>query len=423
MFSTFPILLAINFYYSPDTISKSSIERSSLTSLVTGTKGLNLLPIHVVFVWLVVLSWFANLVWIGYGALRIRRNELRRLLRDETERNQPTPSSTHDFSPELDPSIPDDELGWRYRTVLVRNIPPPLRTEAAIQGYFEQFLSDSPRHSSATDLDPKTPTSSTPFGRDKNDIPLESVKSSSQNRAGDGGSSLIVEIVLVRRQAELNELWAKYGETLHALETAHVQLARNVMAWVGKKVAEQQAAKSGEVSVTPLQWLQDHLKTRKKREKEDLENAARDGDDLLISSLRPFLPAPPSEPLPDRFTAPSIWDALHSLRISHPAILDRFQPLHRLRFFHKASVPALDYWTAKHNLLFMLIEDKRAHADTEFEAASTAFVTFSRAADARRARHELRWRPIKRLHRGRVLDCKVTLAVRAISFPLLRRDY
>jgi hypothetical protein len=182
------------------------------------------------------------------------------------------------------------------------------------------------------------------------------------------------------------------------------------MEWVAKKEAEREAAVKGETAVKPAQWWKDHFKNRKKREKEDLENAPRENDDLLISTLRPFLPPSPSSPLPDRSSSLSIWDALHSLRQAHPTILDRFQPLYRLRFFHRASVPAIDYFTAKYSLLYLLIEDKRSHAESEFEPASTAFVTFRSASDARRARQELRWRPIRRLYHGRVLDCKVSLA-------------
>ncbi|GAA5865963.1 hypothetical protein JCM8547_002898 [Rhodosporidiobolus lusitaniae] len=437
---TFPILLSINFIYSSDDISTNSIARASITSLV-GSDGLHLLPIHTVFCWVIALSWIGNLSWVGYGALRIRRNELRRLLQEEVEQHQDGEGEQpHQHSPptslDLDPSIPPEDRGWRYRTVLVRNIPPPLRSEEAIRQYFEQFLNSpqppSPSKVNLNQLDPTTPTSASPLRKDV--IPLQDRKSepSADSSAGPH-SGFIAEIVLVRRHAELNELWEKYGEVLHQLETHHVALARAVMAWVAKKVKEAEAAKEEETpSVTPAEWWKSRLKTRKRREKEDLEKAARIGDHLLISTLRPFLtPSYSSADKPSHSTSSSstdssssyssIWDALSALRSAHPTILDRFQPLYKLKLFHSARVPAIDFFTAKHNLLYMLIDDKRAHADTSFSAASTAFVTFHRASDARRARQELAWRPIRRLYHGRVLDCKVSLApeARDLHWPRL----
>ncbi|GAA5927178.1 hypothetical protein JCM10213_005601 [Rhodosporidiobolus nylandii] len=425
--TTFPILLAINFVYSPDSVSTNSIDRASLSSLVQNHRGLHLLPIHVVFVWLVIFTWVGQLVWLGYGALRVRRNELRRLLRDEVERSQPLKErdAGYEFTPDLDPVlVQEDERGWRYRTVLVRNIPPLLRTEDALRGYFEQYLRESPRSSSSAtdgnDVDPTAPKTASPLQRQKGDIPLQDRKSPPSSAPTSPSHKLIAEVVLVRRAAELNELYAKYGEVLHQLETAHVQLARNVMAWVRERVDKEEALNAerrGEVrEKTPWEWWKERLPQAARKKGADIENDAREGDDLLLTALRPFLlPSSLDTPLPPPPTnvhgAPlTLWDALHALHSAHPTLLDRFQPLYRLRHFRHAHVPALDYYLAKHNLLFCLIEDKRARLDDEFEPASTAFITFSRAADARRARKELAWRPIKRIYHGRVLDCKVKMA-------------
>ncbi|GAA5890334.1 hypothetical protein JCM6882_008798 [Rhodosporidiobolus microsporus] len=425
LFTTFPILLSINFIYAPEDVSVNSLERASMRSLVeSGSRGLYLLPVHVVFVWLIVLSWIGNLFWIGYGALRIRRNELRGLLRDEAERYQPDPkrSPDHSFSPHLDPSVSQKDLGWRYRTVLVRNIPPALRSEEAVAGYFQQLLrSRGPSEDDAeVHLEPPTPTSGSPLK--KYDLPLHDRK---DGRASPPKDKFIADIVLVRRHAEVNELFAKYGEVLHQLETAHVELARNAIAWVAKKVEQQEAERTGvPLGRSPWEWWKERLRTKKRREKDDLENAPREGDDLLVSTLRPFLPqaSSPSSPSDVDVDVPdSLWTALHDLHAAHPTLLDRFQPLYRLRMFRQARVPAIDYYLAKHNLLYALIEDKRAHADTDFEPASTAFVTFEKASDARRARKELKWRPLKSVYRGRVLDFKVSKApeVRDLHFDRL----
>ena len=78
-------------------------------------------------------------------------------------------------------------------------------------------------------------------------------------------------------------------------------------------------------------------------------------------------------------------------------------PLHKLRHFHNQSVPSIDYHLAKLNLLSTLIEDKRADPEA-FEVASSAFVTFNKSADARRARKELAKRPGSKVF---TVECKV----------------
>ena len=403
----FPILTGINYVYAASNFGFNSIDRASLTALVQGTRGLNLLPIHVTMVWLVTVSWLLTLFWIGRGVLRVRRNELRRLLRDDAERARLSPDSPvrEDFSPELDPSIPPADLGWRYRTVLVRNIPVELRSEAALKQYFQERFSTataSEPPSEAATTYPPTPTDSK--------LPPRSSESSSvsetQTEMGAEGP-LVAEIVLVRRQTELNELWfVKYAAVLHDLETAHVLLARNVMDWVRERVEREESARTGVVKQSPWEWFKTKgQRVVGRREQHDVEKDARAGDAVLFETLRPFLALPSTEdPLPE-----TIWDALARLRQADPAILDRFQPQQRLRHFRSATVPAIDYHLTKHNLLFSLIEDQRARAD-EIEPASTAFVTFSRASDARRARADLGWTRLRRLRRGKVFELRAKMA-------------
>lgn len=401
----FPILTGINYVYAASNFDFNSIDRASLTALVQGTRGLNLLPIHVTMVWLVTVSWLLTLFWIGRGVLRVRRNELRRLLRDDAERvrlSSDTPVR-EDFSPELDPSIPPADLGWRYRTVLVRNIPVELRSEAALKQYFEE------RFSTATAASEPSPgAAATTYPPPSTDIksPPRSSESSSITETGSE-EPLVAEIVLVRRQTELNELWfVKYAAVLHDLETAHVLLARNVMDWVRERVEREESARTGIVKQSPWQWFRTKgQRVVGRREQHDVEKDARAGDALLLETLRPFLALPSTEdPLPE-----TIWDALERLRQADPAILDRFQPQQRLRHFRSATVPAIDYHLTKHNLLFSLIEDQRAPAD-EIEPASTAFVTFSRASDARRARADLGWTRFRRLRRGKVFELRAKMA-------------
>ncbi|BGP68500.1 hypothetical protein NBRC10513v2_001833 [Rhodotorula toruloides] len=390
LLTAFPVLMGINFVYAASRFDTDSIDRASITALVDNQQGLFLLPVHTTFVWLTTLAWFATLVWLGRGLLRMRRRELRKLLADSAERRQRLSETGAAqkpldvaFSPELDPSITDDELGWRYRTVLVRNIPPRLRSEEAIRSYFERHLRES-SPSSSTDQYP-------PISRDD--------KKLSQHT----DTPLISEVVLLRRQTELNELYfTKYQEVLHQLETAHVELARNVMDWVREEVRKQELAKQGLAPpMTPWGWIKEHIGRR--RTAGDIEQDARAGDAALLTALRPFLDS--ATDLQSR----TLWAALAALRSDHPSILDRFQPLIRLRRFRSASVPTVDYFLAKHNLLYSLIEDQRSQKET-VEAASTAFVTFARAEDARRARKELRYRPVGKIYGRMTLEWKVKMA-------------
>ncbi|GJN88429.1 hypothetical protein Rhopal_001395-T1 [Rhodotorula paludigena] len=418
----FPLLTSINYLYARSDYSANSIDRASLTALVNGTRGLHLLPIHVVCVWLVTLSWIANLFWLGYGLLRIRRRELRRLLRADAERHQRSIASAEGTSTppiegeladerELDPAIPTRDLGWRYRTVLVRNIPPLLRSEAALREYFEQYLRGIDRPSDAS-----TPT-------ETRYPPSRPSVSSLEKQKGPGEAveePLIAKVVLVRRHLELNQLFfTRYQEVLHQLETAHVQLARAVMAWVRERVEREEEARTGVARpVAPAEWWKQRW--RQVRRKPDEEHDVREGDDLLVSTLKPFLDTTRSAN-PDNDSLETVWEALHRVQLHDPSILDRFQPLVALKHFGRQRVPAIDYYLTKHNLLYTLIEDKRANPES-VGASSTAFVTFSRAVDARRARKELEWRPIRRLYGGgKVFDCKVTMApeFRDLHWPRL----
>ncbi|GAA5989147.1 hypothetical protein JCM10908_001183 [Rhodotorula pacifica] len=400
----FPILTGINYVYAASNFGLDSIDRASLTALVQGTRGLNLLPIHVTMVWLVTFSWLGTLFWIGRGALRIRRNELRRLLRDDAERMQIKPGEPvrEDFSPELDPTIPPADLGWRYRTVLVRNIPLGLRSEAALKQYFEERFPPTAHQS----LSPP-PTAKATYPPTMTEIKVSAPQTSENSSITDTEPEpLIAEIVLVRRQTELNELWfVKYMAVLHDLETAHVVLARNVMNWVRERVELEKRAKTGVVQQSPWEWWKRRGERVIGREGHDVEKEARPGDALLVETLRSFLGLPSTEePMKE-----TIWDALERLRQADATILDRFQPQQRLRHFRSASVPAIDYHLTKHNLLFSLIEDQRARNE-EVEPASTAFVTFSRASDARRVREQLGWTRFRRLRRGNVFELRAKMA-------------
>lgn len=324
------------------------------------------------------------LTWIGYGAVRIRRNVLRSLLANSLSPSQSRNShetrlqiqNEPDAQPS-DPSISSSDKGWRFRTVLVRNIPESMRSEEAIRDYFEWHLragentSNSPPGSppngvtSPIEKPPKAPSpaiSTKPFP----DLSLN-VKSSSRR-------PLISAIVIVRKQGELNEQWAKYIEVQCQLEAAHVALAQNVANWVKAKLkaiqkaelAANRLAESGKLETSPKEvdikklrpfWRFWETKTEKEQRKleEDAEKNSREGDDTIVDALREFVEGDVIESLDEKTgETRSIWTALHDLE---PALLDRFQPLFKLKHFRGQAVPSIDYFLTKLNLLQRLIED------------------------------------------------------------------
>lgn len=98
----------------------------------------------------------------------------------------------------------------------------------------------------------------------------------------------------------------------------------------------------------------------------------------------------------------TVWDALFSLP---RGTLDAYQPLVNLsHLFRGRTVPAIDYYTAKFNLLTSLVTENRSMAASDFDAVSTAFVTFAEPADARRACKYLA------VHPKNPLTCLVTMA-------------
>ncbi|KAG6868987.1 hypothetical protein C0993_006509 [Termitomyces sp. T159_Od127] len=98
----------------------------------------------------------------------------------------------------------------------------------------------------------------------------------------------------------------------------------------------------------------------------------------------------------------TIWEALHSLSRNS---LDAYQPLINLNYlFAGKTVPAIDYYATKLNMLSSLVTESRSKALSDYKPLSTAFVTFSDAADARRACKYLA------VHPNNPLVCMVNMA-------------
>lgn len=394
--TVFPTLLSINWLESSDEISTNSIERASLSSLIKSPNGVRLLWVHVICIWFLTFTWFGTLFWVALGAVRIRRNVVRALLEDEVERHQeekvlpprePAPVDARDERP----------VGWRFRTVLMRNIGPAMRSEEAISEYFHRHLRNGdPKISHSSSLSPPSASADDPYGNTKDSETKQ--------------HPLISDVIIVRKQSELNELYNKYRAVLYELESAHCALAENVIRFVQAKVNEEERVKLGIAPKRrPFVRLARILGRKEEDVSEDVERLAREGDSRLVAALRGFLPGASSPPQDVNGQPTSLWTVLHSLNSADPTTLDRFQPLFKLRHFRGQRIPSIDYHLAKLNLLAVLISDQRAHPEA-FEAAPSAFITFERAADARRARKELKWRPGGKVYAGKILECKIKRA-------------
>lgn len=388
------------------------------------------------------------LLWAGYSMLKNRRRVIRRYQHDEDERfaQQPsTPSTTSDAPPistsSLDVACADTARGWRFRTLLVRNIPPHLRSESALAQYFEYYLIEQrlinfdPNDLTSGDGTPAAGVSAAIGGyvaaggkvmkaqlRKTGMVGALSGKPFVPRAPGPEGapvcSALISSIVLLRRENELNELCKKRWDVQHQLEAAHTQLAQNVLEFAKHRTAQIERGEPPTTTFRP--WYSPVKMTRPLTE---VELLAREGDDELVERLRPYLSGERAEQTkvehgtvepdaasieanakatdPDALKQSSVWTVLHDLP---PLMLDRFQPLHKLKHFRGQKVPTVDFLAKKLNLLSALIDDKRAHIDA-YEPASTAFVTFRKLEHAKQARRFIRTRP-----GGKPFECKLSVA-------------
>ena len=256
----------------------------------------------------------------------------------------------------------------------------------------------------------------------------------------------IERVVIARKLTELASLLQRREEILCLLESAHIQLANKALTNV-KHAMEKKVAN---LPITPKISKAAQVARLKRSMAEDPEagRTALDEEtcmDQLIEVLGPFVeefglhdesfsfgswkactvPCEPafrplqgdSDNSQDAQTRPAyppshsptglgkhrtIWDALLSLPRSS---LDAYQPLINLNhLFRGKMVPAIDYYTAKLNILSSLITESRSRAIGDYEPVSTAFVTFSDPTDARRACKYLA------VHPNNPLACIVTMA-------------
>ncbi|OSD02408.1 DUF221-domain-containing protein [Trametes coccinea BRFM310] len=465
--TTLPILLPIHVTFSDGTVSPKSMTRASISSLVSTEKGLSLLWVHIILLFWVTFTWFGTLFWICRGAFHYRAQNIvaaASRAASETsakERSQydPHPHPQYPFH-SLEPLEEDHSTrGLRLRTVMVTNIPHALRSEKDLKEYFEYYLCRSVARPAIG------VTSSTQPGflnrmftflfnrarripaqvqRGRNSVqdsssPPESARSaSSQESEGETPDIPAIDrVVIVRKMNDLASLLERREEILRLLETAHIKLARKALAGVQSAMANKQDAG---VLRTAMRRMSIAAKRMSGVGVLDVEAVAEceprdsvEGEDrmeLLIRTLKPYLPEPGSSPIEDDKTCSgwrtlwkkknpdlesrlprnpekathekTVWDALLSLPRS---TLDAYQPLiHLSSIFRGKTVPAIDYYTAKLQIVTNMITEKRSMAISDFEPMPTAFVTFVDPADARRACKYLA------VHPENPLQCLVTMA-------------
>ncbi|KAG5638714.1 hypothetical protein H0H81_010696 [Sphagnurus paluster] len=259
---------------------------------------------------------------------------------------------------------------------------------------------------------------------------------------------MIDRVVIVRKMTDIASLLERREEILCLLETAHIKLARKTLV----AVKEAMDRRSSNMPISSGNNRAAEISRKRRSAAPDTECGDHQQDpmdkdarmDQLIEALGPFveefglqeslklrsrkvlaassryafrkvhvkgsegadMPRTPTTSYPPRplqvNKSITIWEALHSLPRSS---LDAYQPLVNLsHLFRGKTVPAIDYYTAKLNLISSLVTESRSKAMSEYEPVSTAFVTFADPADARRACKYLA------VHPNNPLACMVSMA-------------
>ncbi|KAJ7095817.1 hypothetical protein B0H15DRAFT_827221 [Mycena belliarum] len=269
--TTFPILFPIHVEFSEDSVSRKSMTRASITSLVATDEGKKLLWIHITLLFWLTLSWMGTLLWICHGAFRLRAARIaitakRIAAHDPADTTYyPHPHPQYGFAdvPMLDRNHPN--FGLRLRTVMVSNVPPALRDEKVLKEYFEYYMSrklEKPSMGLTSSTQPGFINKSVAFlfNRVKRlpaqipPIPLSStarhanstdVKDEPNSPTENPNDVPVIErVVVARKMTELASLLERREDILRLLETAHIKLARKTVLAVQHAMARRDANKS-----------------------------------------------------------------------------------------------------------------------------------------------------------------------------------
>ncbi|KZV92098.1 hypothetical protein EXIGLDRAFT_749824 [Exidia glandulosa HHB12029] len=357
-----------------------------------------------------------------------------------------------------DPAQEDQpDYSLRCRTVLVTNIPQYMRSEVELKEYFREFL---PRVTSMQDDQgvlgkifgrrPRYPSNQS--GRPP-DLELQ------KKSATEGATyppqprfdeERIENVTIVPKLSALAKLVAARERDLEDLEMAHIALARNVIRAVRRRTAQLERERQAELRKQQgsERWWDDTFIARVAGGSwvwQDDESEDFTALDTLVQALQPFVEAADRreayystwrrlrrwvsvvlfrqtptmpEPAPSFETSDNIWDVLLSLPRE---ILVPYQPQTRTRhgalmllpfntvidavssWLHPHQrrwiehLPTIDLAFSRLNMHTDKIEQFRARDIKTITPASSAFVTFKRWEDARRATRGLPhhpWRPL-----------------------------
>ncbi|KAK0464387.1 uncharacterized protein EV420DRAFT_1263449 [Desarmillaria tabescens] len=464
--TTFPVLFPIHVEFSEPSIDPKSMTRASISSLVGTGEGLSLLWIHICLLFWITLTWIGTLFWIAHGTFMLRAENIKQAAKRIS--SGPVEGARPEYHPHPHPqfnfaSVPSLDVihpmnGLRLRTVMVSNVPPQLRDEKVLKEYFEYYMSrklERPALGLTATTQPGFFNKSFAFlfNRAKRlpVIPHESNDGKDPSSVPDPENVPVIDrAVVARKMTELASLLERREDILRLLETAHIKLARTALEATKKAMQHKEANKPFSRSNSRAKLVAKQRKIIVDAEQGDAELegtlSEEERTEQLIKVLGPFVdefelrqhgaklkktshssnhafqqlrtegstdsdegstesptgypPASVNERRRQHRT--TIWEALLGLPRSS---LDAYQPLVNLsHLFRGKTVPSIDYYTAKLNLLTSLITENRAKPVTKFDPVSTAFVTFADPDDARKACKYLA------VHPQNPLTCLVTMA-------------
>jgi len=347
---------------------------------------------------------------------------------------------------------------------MVSNLPRTLRNEKDLKEYFEHYMTqkvEKPSVGLTLSTQPgffneslafllncakRLPAQFHPSFCGNKHKPIGNVQ---DNLVKEPSKLVIERVVIARQMTELASDLERREEILCNLETAHIKLATKtliaVKAAMDRKYAKKPLTHSTSKAMKRNGWRSFSIDVESGVQEEVLDEEAR--MEQLIKVLGPFvdefglqdpfttrsknviastsqhaldqllqrnsvnpneMTSCPNHSLPPRLRysnsrpGDTIWDALLSLPRSS---LDIYQPLiHLERVFQNQIVPSIDYWTTRLNYVTTLIKEHHDKSPASFEPVSTAFVTFSDPANARRACRYLA------AHPNNPLSCLVTMA-------------
>jgi len=439
--TTLPILLPIHLVFADSTVSSKSLDKASLSALITQLKGKKLLWVHQIILYWLFVSWVATIWWIARGLFRYRKRLIRvaaeRLAAERVNpdlaREKPLPSA-HPHTPHAPDPDPIADTGLRLRTIMVTNVPISLRPESELRDYFIYHMS-KPIYGPAL-THGFLPRVVNFILRRKPAAPLAKfMPGGDAFIEGESQAPIIERVVTARKMSELQSQLERREEVLRKLEASHIKLATNVLKAVKEKMENPDKSQPTETKRTILGRQKEKARDPEQgkegeggegsgAEDEQISRASKEEQmKVLLDALGPFVKEftppkakpgklrsdiytkffkskltsgsksldlatvtaedtvyPPSSPPEGKDT---IWDVLHSLPRDY---LDPYQPLTNVKtLFRGATVPSIDYHTAKLGLLTSLINENRSRPQVDYMPASTAFVTFHNPRDALRA--------------------------------------